>query len=221
MSHQIEEEQKTQLLTNNNDADNSNMNFANSEMNVDDGEIRPSSSRVKKVLMWNAETRHFEMSQEDMDELQNVHINNPAHWSDFKRMYTNLDPFDHPSIKKSSKCKALLFYSLAFILLLILAYCFFIILQLALFNLIMLVVMAVFWCKMYKFSKNIISMKLDKGRKTAFKQWIKRLKDLEWLKEKSIEIQENDDGKWIEIHLNETTDEVGDGSIHEEDNEDD
>ena len=142
-------------------------------------------------------------------------------WNTFKNMYGNLDPFDHPSIKKSSKCKALLFYSLAFILLLILAYCFFIILQLALFNLIMLVVMAVFWCKMYKFSKNIISMKLDKGRKTAFKQWIKRLKDLDWLKEKSIEIQENDDGKWIEIHLNETTDEVGDGSIHEEDNEDD
>ncbi len=141
------------------------------------------------------------------------------HWSEFQRLYQSLDANNHPSIKSTSVCKALIYYSIAFIVLLLVAYGFFIILQLALFNLIMLVVMAVFWVKLYKISKNVISLGLDKGRKKAFKQWIKTLKDLEWLKEKSIEIQENDDGKWIEIHLNETTDEREDG-IHEEDDED-
>ena len=58
------------------------------------------------------------------------------------------------------------------------------------------------------------------ARKKSFKRWIRQLKDLPWLKELSIEIQENDEGKWIEIHLNETTDEREDG-IAEEENEED
>ena len=111
-------------------------------------------------------------------------------------------------------------YTLAFLFLVVIAYCLFIILQLALFNLIMLVVMAVFWYKLYNVSKAIISRVLDNGRKKAFKQWVRDLKNLPWLKEKSIEIQENDEGKWIEIHLNETADERDD-QIIEEDNEED
>ena len=43
------------------------MQFAagGSEVNAEDGEIRPSSSRVKKVLLWNDTTRRFEMTDED------------------------------------------------------------------------------------------------------------------------------------------------------------
>ena len=58
---------------------------------------------------------------------------------------------------------------------------------------------------------------LDNGRKKPFKQYIKKMKDLEWLKAKGIEIQENDEGKWIEIHLNETADDVDNDKIDEAD----
>lgn len=80
----------------------------------------------------------------------------------------------------------------------------------------MLVVMLVFLKKLYNVLKAISSRVLDNGQKKAFKQWIRRLKELEWLKTLSIEIQEDDTGRWIEIHLNETADERDD-AIHEED----
>ena len=32
------------------------------------------------------------------------------------------------------------------------------------------------------------------------------MKDLEWLKAMQLEIQEHEEGKWIEIHLSETVD---------------
>ena len=115
-------------------------------------------------------------------------------------------PRDHPTIKKRSCVKATMLYFFQVLILLIVLYALFIILQLTLFNLIMLVVMSVFWYKLAKISHAIIVRVLDNGRKKSFKQWIRQLKELDWLKEKSIEIQENDEGRWIEIHLNETAD---------------
>ena len=111
--------------------------------------------------------------------------------------------------------------TIAFVFLAALLYCFFIILQLALFNLIMLVVMLVFWYKIYKISRAIINRLLNNNRKKAFKSWIRELRDLSFLKELSIEIQENDDGKWIEVHLNETQDDRDDAIIEEDGNEQD
>ena len=44
------------------------------------------------------------------------------------------------------------------------------------------------------------------------------MKALEWLKSTNIEIQEQEDGKWIEIHLNETeSDNIDDLNEKEED----
>ena len=161
------------------------------------------------------------MSDQDKDELKATYMSQDQ-WNEFERLYSSLEPRIHPLEKKNSRLKALIFYTLAFILLVVIAYCFFIILQLALFNLIMLVVMAVFWSKLFNISRAIIFKILDNDRKKAFKQWIRRLKELPWLKEKSIEIQENEQGRWIEIHLNETTDEKDDGIAEDEnENEDD
>jgi hypothetical protein len=50
-----------------------------------------------------------------------------------------------------------------------LLYVFFIILQLALFNLIMLVVMSVWWWKLCKIAQAVINRVLDNGRKKPFK----------------------------------------------------
>ena len=198
------------------------MEFTNSnadEMGGDGLEIRPSSSRVKKVLIWNSKRQEFDMSEEDKRELREQHIKDPNLWREFEELYRSLEPQDHPMVKKRSCLKATLLYTLACIFLLGVFYCFFIILQLALFNLIMLVVMAVTWYKLLGIGRAVISRVLDNGRKASFKTWIKQIKDLDWLKNKSIEIQENDEGRWIEIHLNETADERDEG-ILEEENED-
>ena len=43
-------------------------------------DIRPSSSRVKKVLIWNPRRREFEMSEDDKRELREAHIKDPDLW---------------------------------------------------------------------------------------------------------------------------------------------
>ena len=140
---------------------------------VDYPEIRPSSSRVKKVLIWNTGRQQFDMSDEDKRELREAHIKDPELWRQFEELYKSLDPANHPQVKKRSCMKATLLFTIAFILLLLIFYCFFIILQLALFNLIMLVVMAVTWYKILGISRAVIKRILDNGRKASFKQWIK------------------------------------------------
>ena len=80
--------------------------------------------------------------------------------------------------------------------------------------------MGVLWYKLSQIFKAIITRILDNGRKKKFKAYIRKIKELDWLKELSIEIQENDEGKWIEIHLNETADDrEEDDQIREEDDE--
>jgi hypothetical protein len=69
-----------------------------------------------------------------------------------------------------------------------LTYVCFIILQLALFNLIMLVVMAVWLWKAGQISGAIIGRILDNGRKGPFKTFIRKIKELQWLKELQLEI---------------------------------
>lgn len=59
MSNQIEEEQKSKLLQDNNQLTEDvqrEMDFGNNndDLGGDNLEIRPSSSRVKKVLIWNS-----------------------------------------------------------------------------------------------------------------------------------------------------------------------
>jgi hypothetical protein len=90
-----------------------------------------------------------------------------------------------------------------------LIYVCFIILQLALFNLIMLVVISVWLWKAGQIFKAIIGRVLDNGRKGPFKTYIRKMKELPWLKELQLEIQEHEEGKWIEIHLSETADDDG------------
>ena len=41
---------------------------------------RPSSSRVKKVLIWNPKRQEFDMSEEDKRELREAHIKSDHLW---------------------------------------------------------------------------------------------------------------------------------------------
>ena len=201
------EEQKVQLIDQNRVMD---------ENDLDD--ILPPSSRVKKILKWNKDTEVFEMEPQHEQELRAI-IKDDAQWAEFSKFFTSLRPEDHPSKRKPSICYGILFSLLFFVILLALLYVFFIILQLALFNLIMLVVMAVWWWKALKICVAISKRFLDNGRKAAFKTHIRKMKELEWLKVLSLEIQEHEEGKWIEVHLNETVDDDKD-DIGEEQDED-
>lgn len=175
--------------------------------------MRPNSSKVKKVLNWNSTTQKFVMEQKHLDELTALYPN----WHEFMDELDKLQSRDHPQVKKPSYCKAAICYSIATVLLLLFMYVFFIILQLALFNLIMLVVMVVWWWKLLKICFAVIGRILDNGRKSAFKSHIKKMKaSIGWLATSNIDIQENDEGKWIEIHLNDGADKDDDG-IEEED----
>ena len=141
MSHQIEEEQKTQLLVD--DVAQDLIDAGDLGDGDDATDIRPSSSRVKKVLIWNTKRQEFDMSEDDKKELREMHIKDAELWRQFEELYKSLEPTDHPLVKKRSCPKATLLWIVASFFLLVIFYCFFIILQLALFNLIMLVVMAV------------------------------------------------------------------------------
>ena len=71
------------------------MEFTNSnadEMGGDGLEIRPSSSRVKKVLIWNSKRQEFDMSEEDKRELREQHIKDPNLWREFEELYRSLEP---------------------------------------------------------------------------------------------------------------------------------
>jgi hypothetical protein len=48
--------------------------------------------------------------------------------------------------------------------------------------------MAVWWWKLCKIAQAVINRVLDNGRKAPFKKYIKKMKEMKWLKDKGIEI---------------------------------
>lgn len=75
--------------------------------------------------------------------------------------------------------------------------------------------MAVFWWRICGVSASVIKRFLDNGKKKEYKAYFKRMKELEWLQKLNLEIQEHDEGLWIEIHLSETVDDKEDLSESE------
>ena len=153
-----------------------------------------------------------------MNDLKNIMTD--QRWQEFQALYKGLNRNDHPQVKKPSCCLGTILGIFAFFICLIIAYAMFVILQLALFNLIMLVVMIVWWYKLCRMCVSVIKRCLDSKRKKSFQRYIRRMKDLDWLKALNIEIQENDEGKWIEIHLNEIIEEK-DGELAAQEDDDD
>jgi hypothetical protein len=49
--------------------------------------MRPSSSRVKKVLTWNSATQQFEIEEKHKKELQEEHIKKQDDWIEFEKFY--------------------------------------------------------------------------------------------------------------------------------------
>jgi len=108
--------------------------------------------------------------------------------NELKLFCEKLPKGDHPSERRLSCIKGTLIGSFFAIILVCFLYVFFIILQLALFNLIMLVVMVVGWWKLCKVFYAMLIRILDNGRKAPFKKYMRKMKEIMWLKEKGIEI---------------------------------
>jgi hypothetical protein len=138
----------------------------------------PSSSRVKKVLCWEETQRRFVFAPEDERTLRDNVITEDANWNELSEFLSRLPKKSHPTERGNSICKGFLLGSVFAVVLLAFLYVFFIILQLALFNLIMLVVMFVGWYKLCKVFWAMLMRCLDNGRKAPFKNYMKKMKDM-------------------------------------------
>ena len=58
---------------------------SNADLGDDGMENLPSSSRVKKVLIWNSKHREFEMPEEDKKELRESHFDDSDLWQKFEQ----------------------------------------------------------------------------------------------------------------------------------------
>ena len=74
----------------------------------------------------------------------------------------------------------------------------------------MLVVMIVWWIRMFKVCRAVIKRCIDSSRTKHYRSFIKALKGLDCVKSCSIEIQEHDEGQWIAIHLPDTAEDDSD-----------
>jgi ABC-type bacteriocin/lantibiotic exporter with double-glycine peptidase domain len=95
--------------------------------------------------------------------------------------YLEAFPHSHHPFEQNVGCGwYVLYWTLALVVFLIpVAYLFLIILQLALFNLIMLVVMVVWWFKFFRIWRAIIKRCIDNSRTKHYRKFIKGLKELE------------------------------------------
>ena len=110
-------------------------------------------------------------------------------YQEFVQHLKNFPKNQHPSEQSVGVCWYVLYWAFFLIVLLIpLAYLFLIILQLALFNLIMLVVMVVWWGKFFRISRAVIKRCIDNSRTKYYRKFIKTLKELHAVHENSIEI---------------------------------
>ena len=116
------------------------------------------------------------------------HLLTDERFAEFEAALHSLPEDNHPS-KKTVNCFVHFMYWVAAIVLMIgLGYLFLIILQLALFNLIMLVVMIVWWVRIFKVARAMIDRCIVGAKTKEYRSFIKKLKDSESIKDTHIEI---------------------------------
>ena len=77
--------------------------------------------------------------------------------------------------------------------------------------------MVVFWWRLCGVSHSIIRRILDNGKKKEYKAYFEEIRvTSDVLKKYSLDIQEHEEGLWIEIHMNETNEDKDDLSESED-----
>jgi ABC-type bacteriocin/lantibiotic exporter with double-glycine peptidase domain len=109
-------------------------------------------------------------------------------FAEFEEALHSLPENNHPSKKTVNCCLHFLYWCIAIIFMIALGYLFLIILQLALFNLIMLVVMIVWWVRIFKVARAMIDRCIVGAKTKEYRSFIKKLKDSDSIKDTHIEI---------------------------------
>ena len=142
---------------------------------------KPVASRIKSVLQWDQALGQFKITSFEENKIRN-HLSSLLQYNTFVSALNDLKRQNHPENRRVNCCVYLIYWFIAFIFLLALMYMFLIILQLALFNLIMLVVMIVWWIRMFKVCRAIIKRCIDSSRTKHYRSFIKALKALDCVK---------------------------------------
>jgi Flp pilus assembly protein TadB len=116
------------------------------------------------------------------------HLKEREVFEEFENALHALAEHDHPSKRQVNCCLHVLYWIIAVIIMLGLAYLFLIILQLALFNLIMLVVMIVWWVRIFKVARAMIDRCIVGAKTKEYRSYIKKLKENHSIKDTHIEI---------------------------------
>ena len=70
--------------------------------------------------------------------------------------------------------------------------------------------MVVMWWRLCGVTASVIRKFLDNKKKGPYKAYFRQFRELPLLQRLNIEIQEHDEGLWIEIHLSDTVDDKED-----------
>ena len=68
------------------------------------------------------------------------------------------------------------------------------------------IVMLVMWWRLCKMSASVISRFLDNKKKSEYRAYFREVKTKDFIKKNNLEVQEHEEGLWIEIHLSEVVD---------------
>ena len=204
------------------DTNQSNPNYDQSNNHQPNDElIKPSSSRVKLVIDWqppmDGQPGRYILQEKDKRVFSEYM--EPEKLEDtLRQLHENRDLL--PQYKRVPCCTKFLCLSLRLIITILYLYINLIILQLALFNLIMLGVMLV-WLRKFWGILQAVQFKFEFNYKTkAFKQFIED-QNTNVYNPLSIELVGEQEGRWIEVQLPDDIEEFNENRIDENSGEDD
>lgn len=166
---------------------------------------KPFSSRVKLVIDYDELTKHYKISHKDVEVLKNYDIDS----GDIKRtteqleLNKNLRPFD----RKSPFIRRAGLRFLTILVCLIYSYVCLLLLQLALFNLIFLGIEIIYLKKLYYLMHGVEVRRDYNYRTQPFKKFIEQ-ENVRFYREKKIELVGGEQGKWIELQLPESIEDI-------------
>jgi len=162
-----------------------------------DDVFKPTSTRAKLVIEFNTGKGEFQMTERDK-EILNDYIDIAELNKTTNAIETNikLRPFE----RKAPYCRKKSMSLLTLIVLLVYFYINFIILQLALFNLVMLGVMIVYFRRLYLYLHSIEVSFNQKYKNKDFKKFIET-ENTRYYHSQNIELIGGEKGKWLELQL--------------------
>lgn len=165
--------------------------------------LKPFSTKMKRAIFYDNKLKRYHLSEKDEEILRNYFEINKFYEYQFEIIQNkNLRPFD----KKLPLCtRFLLRVILPVVATVIYSYACLMLLQLALFNVILMGIMVIGLSKIWHFL-NKFSFKYEYNYRTKdFKKHIEKAND-EYFRAKGVVLVGGEEGKWLELQLPDTED---------------